>query len=129
MRRYATIGSFLPWLTGGGADVTAWDIRVIALFTKEPTDLAIDAGPIILLTALALHALVLRRPLPAWAAVALGGIPLVLGIAGLSFYGDLPGSSADLGIGIIVTLAGGVVMLAGTAISPRMLPRPLIRLA
>jgi hypothetical protein len=125
----AIIGSFLPWFTTGGADVSAWDIRVVALFTKEPTDLAVDAGPIILLTALVLVMLVLRRPLPAWAALALAAVPLVVGIAGLSFFRDLPGSGADLGIGVIVTLAGGFVMLAGAALSPRMLPRPLIRLA
>jgi hypothetical protein len=125
----AIIGSFLPWFTGGGSDVSAWDIRVVALFTKKPTDIAIDAGPIILLTALVLLALVLRRPLPGWCALALGGIPLVIGIAGLAFYGDLPGGSTDLGIGIIVTLVGSVVMLAGAAVSPRLAPRPLIRLA
>lgn len=124
----AIVGSFLPWFAGGGADVNAWDIRVLALFTHKPTDVAIDAGPIILLTALTMLALVLRRPLPAWAALALAGVPLVLGVAGLFFFFDLPAGSTDLGIGLYATLAGAAVMLAGVSMSPRMLPRPLIRL-
>jgi hypothetical protein len=124
----AIVGSFLPWYSAGGADVTAWDLRAVALITREPTDVSLEAGPILLLVALTLVALVLRRPLPAWAALLLAGVPLVLGAAGLLFYLDLPGASADLGIGLIATLLGAVVMLAGLALSPRMLPRPLIRL-
>jgi hypothetical protein len=125
----AIVGGFLPWYSAGGADVTAWDIRLIALLTKEPTDVSLEVGPVLLLAALSVIALVLRRPLPAWAAIALAGVPLVLGAAGLFFYLDLPGSSADLGIGVLATLAGALVMLAGVALSPRMVPRPLIRLA
>jgi hypothetical protein len=124
----AMVGGFLPWYSTGGADVTAWDIRLVALFTKEPTDLSLEVGPVLLITALSALALLLRRPLPAWAALALAGVPLVLGIAGFAFYSDLPGSAADLGLGVIVTIVGGVVMLAGLLVSPRMLPRPLIRL-
>jgi hypothetical protein len=124
----AIVGGFLPWYSAGGADATAWDIRVVALFTKEPTNLSLEVGPLLLLAALSLLALALRRPLPAWASLALAGVPLVLGLAGLAFYSDLPGSSTSLGIGVIVTLAGAFVMLAGVALSPRMLPRPLIRL-
>jgi hypothetical protein len=125
----AIVGGFLPWYSAGGADVTAWDIRLVALLTKEPTDMSLEVGPVLLLAALSLVALVLRRPLPAWAAIALAGVPLVLGVAGLLFYLDLPGSSADLGIGVIATLIGAVVMLAGVALSPRMVPRPLVRFA
>ena len=125
----AIVGGFLPWYSAGGADATAWDIRVVALFTKEPTDVSLQVGPILLLAALSLLALALRRPLPAWAALAVAGVPLVLGLAGLAFYSDLPGSSTSLGIGVIATLAGSLVMLAGLALSPRMVPRPLIRIA
>ena len=109
--------------------MTAWDIRVVALFTRGPTDVSVEVGPVLLLVALSLVALVLRRPLPAWAALALAGVPLVLGAAGVFFYLDLPGSSADLGIGLLATLAGAFVMLAGVALSPRMLPSPLVRIA
>ena len=124
----AIVGGFLPWYSAGGADATAWDIRVVALFTKEPTDVSLEVGPILLIAALTLLALALRRPLPAWASLALAGVPLVLGLAGLAFFSDLPGSSTSLGIGVVATLAGALVMLAGVALSPRMLPRPLIRL-
>jgi SH3-like domain-containing protein len=125
----AIVGSFLAWFSQGGSDLTAWDIRLVALFTHEPTDLALKAGPVLLLAALSLAALVLRRPLPAWGALLLAAVPLVIGAAGVSFYLDLPGSSTSLGIGVIVTLAGAFVMLAGLLVSPRMLPRPLIRIA
>ncbi|HEY8217148.1 MAG TPA: SH3 domain-containing protein [Acidimicrobiia bacterium] len=122
------VGGFLPWYSAGGADASAWDIRLVALLTHEPTDVSLDAGPILLITALSALALLLRRPLPAWAALALAGVPLLLGVAGLTFYLDLPGSGTDLGIGVIATLAGAVVMLAGLVVSPRMVPRPLVRI-
>jgi hypothetical protein len=124
----AIVGGALPWYSARGVDVTAWDLRVVALFTRESTDVSLEVGPLLVVTALTALALVLRRPLPAWASLALAGVPLVLGVAGIAFFLDLPGSSTDLGIGLVITLLGGVVMLAGLAVSPRMLPRPLVRL-
>ena len=125
----AIVGGFLPWYSAGGIDVNAWDIRILTLFTREESDLAVLTGVLLLIAALSVLPLLTGRLLPGWASMALAGVPTIIGVAGLTFYYDLPDPRPDLGIGLFMTLVGAVVMAGGAAVSPRLLPRPLIRLS
>jgi hypothetical protein len=125
----AVVGSFLPWYSAGPVDVTAWDLRVVSLVTHEASDTSIDAGPILLIVILAALPLLTKRLLPGWASLGLAAVPLVLGVLGILLYLDLPEPRPDLGVGLILTVIGGAVMGFGVLVSPRLLPRPLIRLA
>jgi hypothetical protein len=120
-------GSFLPWYSAGAIHITAWDLRLVTLVTHEPSNVAIDAGPILMVVVLAVLPLLTRRVLPGWAALGLAGVPATIGVLAVILYGDLPEPRPDLGIGVLVTFAGGLVMGAGVALSPRLLPRPLVR--
>lgn len=120
-------GSFLPWYSAGPADVTAWDLRLVTLVTHDPSDVAIDAGAVLMVVVLAALPLLTRRVLPGWAALGLAGVPTTIGVLGVILYVDLPEPRPDLGLGLFVTLMGGLVMGAGVAVSPRLLPRPLVR--
>lgn len=120
-------GSVLPWYSAGPVDLTAWDLRVLWLVTGEPSDVSVDAGPVLLVVVLGLIPLFTRRNLPGWAAMALAGVPVVLAVAGVLQYVDAD-PQPDLGVGLTLTVVGALVMGIGALISPRLLPHPLVRI-
>jgi len=120
-------GSFLPWYSAGPLDLTAWDLRVVTLVTHDPSDLAIDAGLVLMAVVLVGLPLLTRRVLPGWASLGLAGLATTIAVLAILLYVDLPEPRPDLGIGLFLTLVGGLVMGAGVAVSPRLLPRPLVR--
>jgi len=122
----AAVGGALPWYSAGGLDLTAWDLRVVSLATGDPTDVAIDAGPVLLVVVLVLIPLLTRRPLPGWGAMGLAAVPFAIAAMALIRYVDSD-PQPDLGVGLIITTVGSLAMAGGAALSPRLLPRPLVR--
>jgi len=107
----AAIGGALPWI-GGRGGASAWDIPLVSLFTHEPTDVALDAGPVLLVALLVALPLITRRALPTVVATALGLLVVVLGGAGLFLYLDLD-PRPTFGVGLALTLVGGILMVLG----------------
>jgi len=122
----AAAGGALPWFSAGPVDVTAWDLRVVSLATGDPTDVAIDAGPVLLVVVLVLIPLLTRRALPAWAVMTLMAVPLLLAFMAFVRFADAD-PQPDLGVGLIMTAIGAVLMGISALLSPRLLPRPLLQ--
>jgi SH3-like domain-containing protein len=113
------LGGFLPWFSAGGESISAWDIEFVELLTHEESDFNLKTGVVLLLVVLAGLPLVTRRMLPRWAGVAVAGVATSLAGLGFVLYFDLPEPRPDLGIGIVLTLVGAIVMAAGALLSPR----------
>lgn len=114
----AVLGGFLPWYSAGGDSITAWDIPIVSLFTHDNSDLDLKTGVVLFLVAVALVPLVTGRPLPRLAAGAVAGVATNVGLLGLILYFDLPEPRPDIGVGLILVLAGGVAMAVGPLLSP-----------
>ena len=112
------LGSFLTWFSSAGASVNAWDLPWVSLATRDATDVNIDAGPLLLVVVVVVAALLIGRALPGWAVGAPGLFALVTALLGFWSYFDFPDPRPDLGVGLILTFLGSLVMLAGA-----MLPR------
>jgi len=116
----AIVGGLLPWLTGGGDSISAWDIDFFGLIKNDDTDTGVKTGLVLLVTALAALPLLTRKVLPLGVNLALGGLATVIGLLGLRVYLDVPeGVPIDLGIGLILTIVGGLVMIAGALATSR----------
>jgi hypothetical protein len=107
------VGGFLPWFTGPGVSVNAWDIPLAFVMVDPVESGGPNVGPLLLVASVALiPAIRGRRPHPilllvlaaAISAVAIGALNRVLTLDG----------GPDLGIGVIVTFAGALA-LAGEA--------------
>ena len=110
----ALVGAFLPWVSFGSLDESAWGVPVRFLLGMEDDTGGIRVGPVLLLTLLALLPAV-RAPRPtAW-------LPLVLvaavpsNLALLTFVRvvtmeDNGGIMPTVGIGVVLTLAGGALL-------------------
>jgi SH3-like domain-containing protein len=115
------VGSLLPWFGAGSRSANAWDIELVALFTHEATDVNLRTGPVLL--GLALVAIVLGAlRVPRAAGIAcfglLGGLTLVVGVAGLMLYADLPAPQPALGVGMLLTVAGGITLAVAGYLAP-----------
>jgi hypothetical protein len=119
------LASVLPWYSAGSEDVNAWDIQVVGLFTHEASDFDLDTGPV--LVALALVALALIGARRVWsgttaAFLVVGVIVLILGIAGLVLYLDLPEPRPELGIGLLLTIGSGITLAVAGFVDPAPAP-------
>lgn len=113
----AILGGFLPWFSGGGQSINAWDVPIASLFDHNSTSTGLDTGPVLLVLVLAAIPLLTKRPLPRPATIALAGVAVILGILGIMLKSDLPGAS--IGIGLILTIIGGAVIAAGALVRSR----------
>ena len=105
------VGSFLPWLSAAGTTLSAWGIPVLALIPKAGTG-GIPTGAVLLVVVLVLLPYVTRRGLPMVVRVLLAavatnaaGSALVLGLQASPRIGP--------GVGLLLTLAGAVLMIVG----------------
>lgn len=112
------LGSVLAWFSAAGASASAWDLPWIGLATRDATDVNIDAGPLLLVVVLVGAALLMKRALAGWMVGALGSFAALTALLGFWFYFDLPDPRPNLGVGLVLTLVGALVMLAG-AVVPR----------
>ena len=112
------VGSFLDWWGEGPFAVTAWDIPMKFLISGDVGD-GIKAGPFLLVVALLAIPLLTRRPLPPMAVLAIGAVPII--VAGVALIRGLrEDPSLDPRIGMMLTLAGGVlILLDGLGIGAR----------
>ena len=122
----AIVGGFLPWYSAGGSSVDGWDIDVVTLFTHDPSDVNLETGLVLLLVALAALPLVTRRPLSRWPALALAAIATNTAILGFVLWLDFPSPRPSMGVGLVLTALGGVVMAIGATwdlLTPFVAPR------
>jgi hypothetical protein len=129
----AILGGFLHWL----GDLSAWKLGFLGLFTHKTEDLfalnssgglgakGFGAGVVLLLSAGAAIPLLTHRPLPRWWALAFAGVATNIALMGLLLYLD-KGSGTGIGIGLFVTLIGGITMAVGALMVPRASPRPAL---
>ena len=101
------IGSFLPWWSVSSLSVDAWNIPIKYLIAGSQGD-GIGSGLFLLVSILVLLPLLTRRPLPTWAVVAIAVVSIVVPV--LALIRGL-GHSVSPGIGLFVTLIGGVLIL------------------
>ncbi|MEX0663786.1 MAG: SH3 domain-containing protein [Acidimicrobiia bacterium] len=114
----AILGGFLDWFP----QTSAWDLGFVGLFTHEGQDLAsndFSGGLVLLLSAGAALPLLTRRPLPRWWALAVAGVATNVALMGFVLYFDVKVPGLSIGIGIFVTLLGGIAMAVGALIAPR----------
>lgn len=107
------LGSFLAWFSFRFGSFNAWDIEVVGLFTHDSTSFELKTGPVLLVLALAALALIVVPLSPRIVAVALaglGGAVFVLGVAGVLLQLDFGEPRPDLGIGLLLTIAGGLAL-------------------
>lgn len=112
------LGSLLAWFSSRGASVDAWDLPWVGLATRDATDVNIDAGPLLLVVLVVAVALLIGRALPVWAVVVPGAFALVTALLGFWSYFDFE-PRPDLGVGLILTFLGSLVMLAGATLPRR----------
>jgi SH3-like domain-containing protein len=118
---FAILGGFLDWFP----QTSAWDLGFVGLFTHDGQDLAsndFSGGLVLLLSAGAMLPLLTRRPLPRWWALALAGVATNVALMGFVLYFDVKGPGLSIGIGMFVTLIGGIAMAVGALMAPRRAP-------
>jgi hypothetical protein len=107
------VGSFLPWLSSGRKTLSAWSIPVLALIPGGPRQ-GVPVGPILLLVAIVLLPYLLRRPLPALVRLLLAAV--AFNAAGSILIAVLrTGPPMTFGVGVVITLAGAVLLIVGEA--------------
>jgi len=106
------VGSLLKWWTASSVSLTAWHIPVKFLATGSLGN-GVDAGPFLLVVVLVALPLLTRRPLPGRLAPVIALIPLMAGLAAL-IRGLRESPSLHPGMGLLLTLAGGALLLTQT---------------
>ena len=105
-------GSFLPWISRGGRSVNAWNMPVLPMLPWFRTAGGAAIGFVLLVVVVLLVPYVLRRPLPAIIRLIVAGV--VFNIAGGVVITVLhAGAGASPGIGVILALAGAILMVVG----------------
>lgn len=105
------IGSFLPWLSGNGRTVSAWNIHILALVPKGGSG-GVMTGVLLLTAVVVLVPYVVRRRLPTLVRV----LPALIAVntAGAALVSGLRvDPRVSPGLGLLLTLAGGVLMIMG----------------
>jgi hypothetical protein len=82
-------------------------------------DSGVDAGPALLVVAVALLPLLTRRPFPWGLGIVIAGVATNIGILGVRRLLDFPEASPSLGVGLALVLIGGAVMVLGTLVGRR----------
>ena len=119
----AILGGFLPWFSVGSFDVSAWDISIVALLRGSGTSDGLKAGAVLLLVALIGLPLLTHRPLPGVAVLALGGV--ANNIALLAWLQNRRAEiDADVGIGLLLTFAGGSAIFVDFLMTTRRGTKP-----
>lgn len=114
----AFLGSFLPWLTGGGTSISAWKIPVAVLIDETNTGRNPKVGLLLLLVALVGIPYLTRRPAPRYLSVVLGAV--ATNLAGLTVVFKLkfdPGPG--IGFGLVLTFLGGAAMIFDRALTAK----------
>ena len=109
----------LAWFSAAGASASAWDLSWVGLATRDTTDINIDAGPLLLVVVLVGAAPLMKRALAGWVVGALGSFAALTTLLGFWFYFDLPDPRPNLGVGLVLTFVGALVMLAGAVVARR----------
>jgi hypothetical protein len=107
------IGGFLPWLSGNGRTVSAWNIHIMALIPKGGSG-GVMTGVLLLTAAVVLVPYIVRRRLPTVVRV----LPALIAVntAGAALVAGLRiDPRISPGLGLLLTLAGGVLMIMGEA--------------
>ena len=103
------VGGFLDWWNVAGVSVTAWDLPMKFLLTGDVGD-SIKAGPFLFVVVLVALPLLTRRPVPGGAAAIAGVVPFLIAATAL-IRGVREDPSIDPRIGLLLTLAGGVLVM------------------
>jgi len=111
------LGGFLPWLTAGGEDASAWDIPVMSLVDHTSTAEDPKTGLMLLVVLLAGVPYLTRKPFPQVFNLLLAGVAAFAGLGTILLINDLVGVS--LGIGVFVTLGGAVALAAELFVTRR----------
>jgi hypothetical protein len=108
------LGTFLDWWSVGGASITAWDIPLEFVISGKASD-GFKIGPVLVALAIVIALPVLiGRPYPYVAGVALGA--LVLALAGITAVrGITQDPSIYPAVGMILTLGGGAMVFGDSA--------------
>lgn len=107
------VGGFLPWMSSGGKSVSAWGIPLLTVITAKPAQ-GVPVGVMLLLTVLVLLPYATRRRLPMAVRLLLAAV--VIDAAGAIFVLVVrSGPPFSVGIGVLLTLAGGVLLTLGDA--------------
>jgi hypothetical protein len=116
----AVLGGFLPWISGAGEDISAWDIPVKSLFDTQNVDQGLDTGPILLVLLVTVVPLFTRRSLPQALIGVLAGLTVLIALLGFRLFNDVAdfGPGIDLGFGLVLTMAGGLVLVIGAVRRP-----------
>jgi hypothetical protein len=102
-------GTFLPWLTLGDFSIKAWDVSAQALYFGSTNTDGLKAGIPVLIAALVVWPLVVRRSMPGIVRLAVAAV--VIAAAGAAFLqGHRTDPSLGPGIGLFATLAGGLLI-------------------
>jgi hypothetical protein len=102
-------GTFLPWLTLGDFSIKAWDVSAQALYFGSSNTDGVKAGIPVLIAALVVWPLVVRRSMPGIIRLAVAAV--VIAAAGAAFVqGHRTDPSLNPGIGLFATLAGGLLI-------------------
>jgi hypothetical protein len=107
----AIVGGFLPWLSVGSLSVNAWDLGLLAVLRGSGSSAGAKVGVALLLVAVVALPQVTKKNLPAISVAALGGVANTLSLL-VFLQNQRAGVSADVGIGLILTFAGGSAILA-----------------
>jgi hypothetical protein len=107
------VGGFLPWVSGSGTTLTAWNISLLSIAVGGDVG-GPPIGLLLLAPLLVLLPYVIRRPLPLVVRLLLVGI--ATNTAGAILVTVLRHSPPmSMGIGLILTLAGAVLLALGEA--------------
>jgi hypothetical protein len=103
-------GSFVSWLSRGAFSASAWDISLNFLITGKGTLSGFKAGVVLLAVVVVAIPALSHQPLPTWVVPLVGAVSSAVAVAALlRGLGITP--SLDPGIGLFMTLAGGILLL------------------
>ena len=111
------LGGFLPWVTAGGQDGSAWDIPVMSLFDVTSTSQDPKTGLVLLVVLVAVVPYLTKKPFPPAVNLALAAIGAGAGLLTFRLINEL--QVVDPGIGLVVTLVGAFVLGAESLVAKR----------
>lgn len=103
-------GGFLPWFDSLGGTVSAWQLPAQRLVSG--TSSGVTVGPFLLVTAIALLPILVRRPLPMVLTVLAGAVAVNAGVMAI-VLALRSGPGVTPGIGTVLTVVGGFLVIFG----------------